>query len=87
MSISRRHRSQNCSWLRLNVERVKYIGKKFWTTKDRYKEHPECEFRLCILSNRITDGQQYNIPTTSKVARLIVGDLTEENFQRDIIVK
>lgn len=40
LSISRRHRSQNCSWLRLNVERVKYIGKKFWTTKGRYQEHP-----------------------------------------------
>ncbi|KAH0644169.1 hypothetical protein KY284_032053 [Solanum tuberosum] len=39
------------------------------------------------LSEMTTDGRQYNIPTTSEVAGLIVGDLTEENFQRDIIVE
>ena len=61
--------------------------KTFRIARDRYKEHLECEFRLCLLYNRTTDGRQYNLPTTSEVAGLIVGDLTEENFQRDIIVE
>ena len=55
--------------------------------RDRYKEHPERKFRLRLLSNRTTDGRQYNLPTTSEVAGLIVGDVMEENFQRDIIVE
>ena len=63
------------------------LVKTFRMARDRYKEHPEHEFRLRLLSNRTTDGRQYNLPTTSEVAGLIVGDLTEENFQRDIIVE
>ncbi|XP_075088445.1 uncharacterized protein LOC107780595 [Nicotiana tabacum] len=54
---------------------------------DRYREHPESVFRLWLLSDRTRDGHQYNIPTASEVAGLIVGDLTKENFKRDVIVE
>nr|XP_016456633.1 PREDICTED: uncharacterized protein LOC107780595 [Nicotiana tabacum] len=40
---------------------------------DRYREHPESVFRLWLLSDRTRDGHQYNIPTASEVAGLIVG--------------
>ncbi|KAM3234135.1 hypothetical protein P3L10_019494 [Capsicum annuum] len=56
------------------------LVKTFRMARDRYKQHPESAFFLRILSNRTRDGRQYNVPTTSEVARLIVGDLTEENF-------
>lgn len=40
-----------------------------------------------ILSERSQDGRQYNRPTASEVAGLIVGDLTNANFKRDVIVE
>ncbi|XP_060192363.1 uncharacterized protein LOC132621904 [Lycium barbarum] len=63
------------------------LVKSFRMARDRYREHPESVFRLRLISNRTRDGRQYNMPTTSEVAGLIVGDVTEENFQRDIIVE
>ncbi|XP_075088408.1 uncharacterized protein LOC142170407 [Nicotiana tabacum] len=63
------------------------LVKTFRMARDRYREHPESVFHLQLLSDRTRDGQQYNIPTASEVAGLIVGDLTEENFKRDVIVE
>ena len=73
--------------LSVMLEEHNILVKTFRMARDRYKEHPEREFRLRLLSNRTTDGRQYNLPTTSEVAGLIVGDLMEENFQRYIIVE
>ena len=73
--------------LSVMLEEHNILVKTFLMARDRYKEHPEREFRLRLLSNRSMDGRQYNLPTTSEVAGLIVCDLTEENFQRDIIVE
>ncbi|XP_024963780.1 uncharacterized protein LOC112504042 [Cynara cardunculus var. scolymus] len=55
--------------------------------RDRFKSSPHSSFRLCRKGNRTTDGRQYNIPTTSEVAGLIVGDFTKLNCHRDIIVE
>ncbi|XP_070048226.1 uncharacterized protein [Nicotiana tomentosiformis] len=63
------------------------LAKTFRMARDRYKQHPESVFRLRLLSDRTRDGRQYNIPTASEVAGLIIGDLTDENFQRDVIVE
>jgi len=63
------------------------LVKSFRMARDRYREQPQAEFRMRILSERTQDGRQYNRPTTSEVAGLIVGDLTDANFQRDVIVE
>ncbi|XP_075076823.1 uncharacterized protein LOC142163436 [Nicotiana tabacum] len=63
------------------------LAKIFRMARDRYKQHPESVFRLRLLSDRTRDGRQYNIPTASEVAGLVIGDLTDENFQRDVIVE
>ena len=55
--------------------------------RDRYREQPKTEFCLRLLVERINDGRQNNIPTASEVAELIIGDLTDANFQRDVIVE
>ncbi|XP_075666421.1 uncharacterized protein LOC142636182 [Castanea sativa] len=36
--------------------------------------------------NMVLDSRQYNLPDTSEVAAIIVGDLNTENCERDIIV-
>ncbi|XP_049362072.1 uncharacterized protein LOC125826778 [Solanum verrucosum] len=63
------------------------LVKSFRMARDRYLEQPQAEFRMRILSERTQDGRQYNRPTASEVAGLIVGDLTDANFQRDVIVE
>jgi len=63
------------------------LVKSFRMARDRYREQPQAEFRMRILSERTQDGRQYNRPTASEVAGLIVGDLTDANFQRDVIVE
>ena len=63
------------------------LVKSFRMARDRYREQPESVFRLRLLSERTNDGRQYNLPTASEVAGLIIGDLTDANFQRDVIVE
>uniref|UniRef100_A0A803PB99 ATP-dependent DNA helicase n=1 Tax=Cannabis sativa TaxID=3483 RepID=A0A803PB99_CANSA len=63
------------------------LVKSFRMVRDRYKEQPESTFRLRLLQSRTTDGRQYNMPTVSEVAGLIVGDFTEANYERDVIVE
>ncbi|XP_062074098.1 uncharacterized protein LOC133778245 [Humulus lupulus] len=63
------------------------LVKSFRMARDRFKAQPESTFRLCLLSSRTTYGRQYNMPTSSEVAGLIVGDFTEANFERDVIVE
>ncbi|XP_062080881.1 uncharacterized protein LOC133785677 [Humulus lupulus] len=63
------------------------LVKSFRMARDRFKAKPESTFRLCLLSSRTTDGRQYNMPTSSEVAGLIVGDFSEADFERDVIVE
>ena len=55
--------------------------------RDRYLEQPESVFHLRLLTERRNNGRQYNTPTTSEVAGLIIDELTDANFQRDVIVE
>ncbi|KAH9691884.1 ATP-dependent DNA helicase [Citrus sinensis] len=63
------------------------LVKSFRMTRDRYKTQPESTFCLRLLNSRTRDGRRYNIPTVSEVAGLIVGDFSEANFQRDVIIE
>lgn len=63
------------------------LVKSFRMARDRYKTQPESTFRLRLLNSRTRDGRRYNIPTVSEVAGLIVGDFSEANFQRDVIIE
>ncbi|KAK9174942.1 hypothetical protein WN944_026946 [Citrus x changshan-huyou] len=63
------------------------LVKSFRMARDRYETQPESTFRLRLLNSRTRDGRRYNIPTVSEVAGLIVGDFSEANFQRDVIIE
>lgn len=62
------------------------LVKSFCMTRDRYRKEPQIKFRMRLLSERDNGGRQYNIPTVSEVFVLIIGELTDANFQRDVIV-
>ncbi|KAF2310504.1 hypothetical protein GH714_013170 [Hevea brasiliensis] len=63
------------------------LVKSFRMARDRFKDSPHAEVCLRLLANQEKDGREYNLPTASEVTTLIVGDLVEENYGHDIIVK
>ncbi|KAH9703741.1 helitron like n domain-containing protein [Citrus sinensis] len=63
------------------------LVKSFRMARDRYKTQPESTFCLRLLNSRTRDGRRYNMPTFSEVTGLIVGDFSEANFQRDVIIE
>lgn len=48
---------------------------------------PSVDLKLCLINSRFHDGRQYNIPTASEVAALIIGDQDAEFGVRDIVVE
>lgn len=48
--------------------------------RDAHRAQPEATFRLRIQHKRTKDGCQYNIPTASEIAGLIVGELDEKKI-------
>ncbi|KAL4626567.1 hypothetical protein ACB092_05G106000 [Castanea dentata] len=42
---------------------------------------------LRLIGSRTTDGREYNLPTCSEIAAIIIGDIGAENAHRDIIVE
>lgn len=63
------------------------LAKSFRMARNRYREQPQSEFHLRLLSERTKDGRQYNMKSSTEVAGLIIGELTDANFQRDVIVE
>ena len=63
------------------------LEKSIRMARDRYREKPESVFCLGLLTETSSDGRQYNKPTASEVAGFIIGELTDANFQHDVIVK
>ncbi|XP_010490304.1 PREDICTED: uncharacterized protein LOC104768062 [Camelina sativa] len=60
----------------------------FRMARDRFDiEKEESNFHMRIISNRKTDGREYNIPTASEVAALIPGDIDASMDKRDIVLQ
>ncbi|KAG8371620.1 hypothetical protein BUALT_Bualt13G0107200 [Buddleja alternifolia] len=55
--------------------------------RDRFKESDYVPVQLRFISTRGKDGRQYNLPTTSEVAALIVGDGQQSRGTRDVIIE
>lgn len=67
------------------------LVKNFRMARDRINscnnEGISQEVRMRLVVNRARDGRTYNLPTTSEVAALIVGDLDSTSENRDIILQ
>ena len=60
----------------------------FRNSMDRFNDEDECqELSLVLIHGREKDGRVYNLPTTSEVAALVVGDFTLNMDKRDIILE
>ena len=63
------------------------LAKAFRMARDRFQESNYMSVRLRLIGTRSRDGRQYNLPTSSEVAALIVGDGEQARGNRDIIVE
>jgi hypothetical protein len=54
--------------------------------RDRFREGNIHNLRLRLIESRLTDGRVQNLPTCSKIAAIIVGDIGVDNAYRDVIV-
>lgn len=62
------------------------IVKAFRMVRDRFDQSGVVSVRLRLLERRAQDGVQYNLPTSSELAALIVDDFGQHSEGRDIIV-
>ncbi|KAL8119670.1 hypothetical protein AgCh_016964 [Apium graveolens] len=62
------------------------LVRSYRKARDMFEAQPHTTFHLRLPDARTRDGREYNIPTESEVGGLIVGELTEKKFERDIIV-
>nr|XP_023920302.1 uncharacterized protein LOC112031817 isoform X2 [Quercus suber]XP_023920309.1 uncharacterized protein LOC112031817 isoform X2 [Quercus suber]XP_023920315.1 uncharacterized protein LOC112031817 isoform X2 [Quercus suber]XP_023920320.1 uncharacterized protein LOC112031817 isoform X2 [Quercus suber] len=63
------------------------LVKVFRMARDRYTECNTADIRLRLINCRTNRSSQYNLPTASEVAGLIVNDFDPNNGYRDIIVE
>ncbi|XP_063936287.1 uncharacterized protein LOC108226331 [Daucus carota subsp. sativus] len=68
------------------LDEKNHLVESFRKARDRYKNGPETSFQLRIPGNRAQDGRQYDMPTSSEIGGLIVGDIDKKNYKRDVIV-
>lgn len=69
------------------LDRDNIVAKTFRMARDRFKEGDYDDVKLKIINKRHRDGRQYNMPSASEVAALIVNDTTENRQGRDIVVQ
>ncbi|KAF5787989.1 hypothetical protein HanXRQr2_Chr10g0459021 [Helianthus annuus] len=55
--------------------------------RNHLNDNPNENFKLRLIYKRDLDGRTYNLPSTSEVAALIVGDLERIIDHRDIVVE
>nr|XP_043633509.1 uncharacterized protein LOC122604703 [Erigeron canadensis] len=66
---------------------VNPLVKKFRMVRDRLNVNISEDVKLNLIGNREKDGRQYNLPTASEVAAIIVGDIDGSGDPRDIILE
>ncbi|XP_022019109.1 uncharacterized protein LOC110919137 [Helianthus annuus] len=80
----------------LDVEMIKYLRalldsqnmlvKKYRMVRNHFHQSPDANLSLRLIYRREKDGMTYNLPTTSEVAALVVGDIDKAIDHRDIVV-
>ncbi|GKV48132.1 hypothetical protein SLEP1_g54963 [Rubroshorea leprosula] len=63
------------------------LAKSFRYARDRFKEDNLEGVKMRLIRRRNKDGRTYNLPSTSEVAALVVGDIDGSIGDRDIIIE
>ena len=71
--------------LKIMLDEVNPLVQSFRMVRDIHKQDNMVDVKLKLISSRAKDGRNYNMPTCSEVAALIVGDI--DSSGRDIIIE
>lgn len=66
---------------------VNPFAKAFRMENQMFRDNNQEKLQLRLIKKRNHDGRTYNLPTTSEVAALVVGDIDINVGNRDIIVQ
>nr|XP_043627847.1 uncharacterized protein LOC122599407 [Erigeron canadensis] len=73
--------------LKIMLDGCNPLVKSFRMVRDCVKDNEWQDVSLKLIANRNKDGRIYNLPTTSEVAGLIIGDIDSVLDSRDIILR
>nr|GEV13893.1 hypothetical protein [Tanacetum cinerariifolium] len=69
------------------LDSISPLVKDFCIAGERIRSSDDKKFKLKLIRTRTRDGRDYNLPTASKVASLIVGDFDATGNKKDIILR
>ena len=69
------------------LDQCNQLVKYFRMVRDKFGESDIHNVRIHLIRSRNSSERQYDLPVTSKIAALIVGDFNIESSNRDIIVE
>ncbi|XP_057764030.1 uncharacterized protein LOC131008561 [Salvia miltiorrhiza] len=73
--------------LQAMLDEQNVLAKSFRMAKDRLRDAIQPDVKLRLISERGKDARTYNLPSTSEVAALIVGDIDDSMGNRDIVIE
>ncbi|XP_076884109.1 uncharacterized protein LOC143533132 [Bidens hawaiensis] len=74
------------NYLKTMLDSNNHLVQAYRMVRDCFEENPQLDLKLRIIGPRQHDAEQYNLPSSSEVAALIVGDIGDAVDNRDIIV-
>ncbi|XP_022023789.1 uncharacterized protein LOC110924055 [Helianthus annuus] len=74
-------------YLKVILDSNNELVKTYRRVRDRFIDNPQVDLKLRLKANRSKDGRTYNLPTSSEVAALIVGNIEEALDNRDVVVE
>lgn len=69
------------------IDDYNQLAKSFRRVRDFVSQNPTTKFSIRLFRNRVKDPRIYNLPTVDEVAALIVGDLSNMEYGRDVVVQ
>ncbi|XP_076957764.1 uncharacterized protein LOC143633330 [Bidens hawaiensis] len=74
------------NYLKTMLDSNNYLVQAYRMVRNCFEENPQLNLKLRIIGTRQHDARQYNLPSSSEIAALIVGDIGDAVDNRDIIV-
>ncbi|XP_076906896.1 uncharacterized protein LOC143563178 [Bidens hawaiensis] len=74
------------NYLKMMLDSNNHLVQAYRMVRDCFEENPQLDLKLRIIGTTLHDARQYNLPSSSEVAALIVGDIGDAVDNQDIIV-
>ncbi|XP_021991783.1 uncharacterized protein LOC110888572 [Helianthus annuus] len=74
-------------YLKVILDSNNQLVKTYRRVRDRFVDNPHVDLKLRLKANRSKDGRTYNLPTSSEVVALIVGNIEEALDNDDVVVE